>query len=141
MKLEKLYFVTFMYYTNCMNDTVSDYESNGHDLENTKYLNVGHEPFLIRECDILKYQKFGGGYRDIRFAGNLAVPESFDTLTDCADTGVTNVYDTSDSKSLLETFEDQAVKCGYPEPHFESGSAEISTSQYSSPNRTTIVSM
>ena len=65
--MEKVYEVEFMRYTNCMNDTVSD----GAEIGKTKYINVGKEPFLIKESDFPKYQKYGGGFRIVRFVGNI----------------------------------------------------------------------
>lgn len=66
--MEKVYEVEFMQYTNCMNDTVCD---NNEELGKRKYLIVGKEPFLIKESDFPKYQKFGGGFRIVRFVGNI----------------------------------------------------------------------
>lgn len=66
--MEKVYEVEFMQYTNCMRDTVSD--GNGFD---SKYINVGKEPFLIKESEFERYMKFGGGFRIIRFVGNMEV--------------------------------------------------------------------
>ena len=67
--MEKVYEIEFMRYTNCMNDTVSD----GGELGQTKYITVGKEPFLIKESDFPKYQKYGGGFRIVRFVGNIEV--------------------------------------------------------------------
>lgn len=68
--MEKVYEVKFMQYTNCMNDTVSDDEK---ELGKGNYLSVGREPFLIKESDFPKYQKYGGGFRIIKFVGNIEV--------------------------------------------------------------------
>ena len=69
MKLEKVYAVTFMQYTNCLNDTVSD---NNKDWTKLRYLNVGHN-FLIKESDIEKYRVYGNGYRSLTFIGEIEV--------------------------------------------------------------------
>lgn len=69
MKLEKVYAVTFMQYTNFMNDTVSD---NNKDWSKLNYLNVGQN-FLIKESDIEKYRVYGGGYRSLTFVGEIEV--------------------------------------------------------------------
>lgn len=66
--MEKVYEVEFMRYTNCMKDTVSD----GGEIGNTKFINVGKEPFLIKESEFDHYKKFGGGFRIIRFVGNIS---------------------------------------------------------------------
>ena len=66
--MEKIYEVEFMQYTNCMNDTVSDGET---EIGKVKYIDVGREPFLIRESDFDKYKKFGNGFRIVRFVGNM----------------------------------------------------------------------
>lgn len=65
--MEKVYEVEFMRYTNCMKDTVSD----GAEIGKTKYIEVGKESFLIKESDFPKYQKYGGGFRIVRFVGNI----------------------------------------------------------------------
>lgn len=70
IKVEKVYEVEFMQYTNCMNDTVSDGEK---EIGKVTYIHVGREPFLIKESDFPKYQKFGGGFRIVRFVGNIEV--------------------------------------------------------------------
>ena len=51
-----------------MNDTVSNGET---EIGKAKYINVGTEPFLIKESDFPKYQKYGGGFRIVRFIGNM----------------------------------------------------------------------
>ena len=71
MMLEKVYAVEFMVYTNCLNDTVSDWDGKGSpSLKDIKYLAVGHN-FLIKESEIEKYRKFGQGYRNLKFVGEL----------------------------------------------------------------------
>lgn len=65
-KLEKIYAVEFMNYTNYSHDTVCD-ESTG------IYLGVTKNPFLVRESDLPKYQKYGEGYREIKYVGNMEV--------------------------------------------------------------------
>ena len=68
INVEKVYEVEFMQYTNYMKDTVSDGET---EIGKAKYIHVGKEPFLIKESDFPKYQKFGGGFRIVRFVGNI----------------------------------------------------------------------
>lgn len=68
--MEKVYEVKFMQYTNCMNDTVSD-RTEDSDIREIKYLHIGKEPFLIKESELSKYAKFGGGFRNIKFVGNI----------------------------------------------------------------------
>ena len=62
--MEKIYQVEFLSYTNCMRDTVWSEEDN-------KYLDIGKEPFLIRESEFSEYMKFGNGFRIVKFVGNL----------------------------------------------------------------------
>lgn len=66
--MEKVYEVEFMNYTNCMRDVVSNDEK---EIGNMKYIDVGKEPFLIRESEFDKYMKYGGGFRIVRFVGNI----------------------------------------------------------------------
>ena len=66
--MEKVYEIEFMQYTNCMKVTVCDEEK---ELGKGQYLHVGREPFLIKESDFPKYQKYGGGFRIVRFVGNI----------------------------------------------------------------------
>lgn len=68
--LEKVYAVEFMEYTNCMRDTVSD---GNKDLGQARYINIGKEPFLIRESELDKYRIYGGGFRSIEFVGNIVI--------------------------------------------------------------------
>lgn len=67
--MEKVYEVEFMNYTNYMRDTVSN---GAKEIKDTEYINVGKEPFLIRESEFDKYMKFGGGFRIVRFVGNIS---------------------------------------------------------------------
>lgn len=66
--MEKIYEIEFMSYTNCMKDTVGNMAD---EIKDTKYINVGKEPFLIKESDFEKYRKFGNGFRIVRFVGNM----------------------------------------------------------------------
>ena len=68
--MEKIYEVTFMEYTNCMENTVSNQAK---EIGDMKYITVGEEPFLVRESELDKYSTYGGGYRSIRFVGNIMV--------------------------------------------------------------------
>ena len=67
--MEKIYEIEFMEYTNCTRDTVS----NGAEIGKTKYIDVGKEPFLIKESEFDKYMKFGKGFRIVKFVGNMEV--------------------------------------------------------------------
>ena len=68
--MEKVYEVEFMEYTNCMRDTVCNkYKENG----DMRYITVGKEPFLVRESELEKYMAWGGGFRIIRFVGNIII--------------------------------------------------------------------
>ena len=71
-KREKVYTVEFMGYTNITKNTVSTYYE-GCDKATIEYLDVSNGPFLIKESDLDKYKKFGGGYRDIHFVGYIEV--------------------------------------------------------------------
>ena len=73
VKLEKVYKVTFMQYTNAMKDTVSDWDGKGHSLADCEYLDVGKESFLLRESQLEYYRKFGKGYRNIEFVGQIPI--------------------------------------------------------------------
>ena len=75
-KLEKVYAVEFMQYTNCLNDTVCDWDgSYSTSLKNHHYLDVGKEVVLIKESDLEKYRKYGQGYRNCEFVGNIIIDE------------------------------------------------------------------
>lgn len=76
VKLEKVYKVTFMQYTSVMKDTVSDWDGKGHSLADCEYLDVGKESFLLRESQLEYYRKFGGGYRNIEFVGQIPISEN-----------------------------------------------------------------
>lgn len=74
MSTEKIYAVRFRQYTNCLQDTVSNTKSDDHlmeDLKDTKYLNVGKDPFLIRESEFEKYKEFGDGFESLTYVGQL----------------------------------------------------------------------
>lgn len=76
MKTEKIYSVTFRWYTNCLNDTVSDWDGNSVELDpHTKYIDVGKDPCLVRESDLSYFQKFGGGFDTVKFVGVLHIPD------------------------------------------------------------------
>lgn len=66
--MEKIYEVEFMQYTNCMRDTVSNMADK---IKDTKYINVGKEPFLIKESEFDKYKGYGNGFRIVKFVGNI----------------------------------------------------------------------
>ena len=71
MKKEKVYCADFMEYTNCTRKTVAKYGPDK--FKDTEYLDVGSEPFLVKESDIDKYKEFGGGYRSLVFVGFIEV--------------------------------------------------------------------
>lgn len=66
--MEKVYEVEFMEYTNCMRDTVCNRYK---EIGDIKYITVGKEPFLVKESELDKYSAYGGGYRSIKFVGNI----------------------------------------------------------------------
>jgi len=68
--MEKIYEVEFMNYTNAMGDTVSDGEK---EIGKAKYIHVGRQPFLIKESDFQNYMKYGGGFRIVKFVGNMEI--------------------------------------------------------------------
>lgn len=82
IKKEKVYSVEFMEYTNCMKDTVSDIDRNElcTDWSKANYLEVGNS-FLVKESDIQKYQKYGGGYRSLTFVGWIEIPEEKESFS------------------------------------------------------------
>lgn len=74
--LEKVYAVEFMSYTNCLRDTVSDWNGISSFTGKEKYLTVkGPNEFLVKESDLEKYRKYGQGYKNIRFVGWMDVKE------------------------------------------------------------------
>lgn len=68
--MEKVYEVEFMTYTNCMKDTVSNMKK---EIGDMRYIDVGKEPFLVRESELEKYMAYGNGFRIIRFVGNIVI--------------------------------------------------------------------
>ena len=66
--MEKVYEVEFMTYTNCIRDTVSNMTK---EIGDMRYITVGNEPFLVKESELDKYSVYGGGYRRIKFVGNI----------------------------------------------------------------------
>ena len=70
--LEKIYSVEFMTYTDCLKDTVSDWDGKSSSIKDIKYLKVP-EPFLVKESDLDKYRTYGGGYRNTKFVGYMEV--------------------------------------------------------------------
>lgn len=75
---ELVYIVDFMNYTNSSRTTVSDVRPEDYgklnSLSDATYLEVGHEPFLVRESELQYYSKFGGGYRSIKQVGYIEIP-------------------------------------------------------------------
>ena len=68
--MEKVYEVEFMEYTNGLRDTVRNKYK---EIGDMKYITVGEEPFLVRESELEKYMAWGGGFRIIRFVGNIVI--------------------------------------------------------------------
>lgn len=74
MNKEKVYHVEFMEYTNAVKDTVAKYtDVPNSTIPHAEYLNVGVEPFLVKESDIQKYKDFGKGYKVLMFVGYIEV--------------------------------------------------------------------
>ena len=72
--LEKVYAVDFMAYTNCLNDTVSDWDGVSSFTGKEKYLTVkGPKVFLVKESDLEKYSKYGQGYKNLTCIGWMEV--------------------------------------------------------------------
>ena len=74
-KKVKIYSVKFIRYTDYSRDTVSN---DAEEIKDSIYLDVGTEPFLIREDQIEFYKQFGGGIASLTFVGNLAVGDEDD---------------------------------------------------------------
>lgn len=66
--MEKVYEVKFMSYTNSSKDTVSN---DAEDFKDRKYIDIGKEPFLVKESEFEKYKQYGNGFRIVRFVGNI----------------------------------------------------------------------
>ena len=66
--MEKLYAVEFMQDAYCFNDTISD---NNEDASKKEYLYIGTDPIFIKESDLVKYMKYGNGFKFIKFVGNI----------------------------------------------------------------------
>lgn len=68
---EKIYEVEFLQYTNCMKDAVWCEDDD-------TYMDIPkNSSLLVKESDLSKYQKFGGGYKSTKFVGML-VPSNQD---------------------------------------------------------------
>ncbi len=80
MKTEKIYEVEFMYYTGYSRDAVSS--NPGEVKRDTKYLDTSASPFLVRESDLYIFQKYGGGFRNLRYVGTLHIPDEKDIVPD-----------------------------------------------------------
>lgn len=68
--LEKVYSVTFMEYTNVLQNTVSDKNP---DRSKVRYLDVSGYSFLVCESKLDTYRKYGNGYKDVKFVGYMYV--------------------------------------------------------------------
>lgn len=84
MKYIKIYQVEFLQYTNCFKDTVSNGNNDSvfTSKSPSKYLDVGHEHFLVVEDDLPYFKQFGGGFRSVEFVGRLAVRDKPDEFED-----------------------------------------------------------
>ena len=102
MKLEKVYKVTFMQYTNALKDTVSDWDGEYDTLGDSNYLEVGKEPFLLRECELQKYQKYGGGFRSIEFVGNIPIFYGVDVAIHTVESNPTTLHPGSDHNTTAD---------------------------------------
>ena len=56
-----------MQYTGCFDDTIS----NDNEDTDKKHLYVGEDPKFIKESDLVKYMKYGNGFKSIEFFGNI----------------------------------------------------------------------
>ena len=88
MKLEKIYDVEFMHYTSYSHDAVSS--NPGEVKKDTKYLDTSASPFLVRESDLHIFQKYGGGFRNLRYVGTLHIPDEKDIVSDTESLTVIN---------------------------------------------------
>lgn len=118
MKREKIYAVTFIRYTNALNDTVSDWDGECDPLKaDTKYLDVKQHPCLVKESDLAYFQKFGGGFECIKLVGYLY--ESEYPVISVDSTAVDFNINTSEiAKKIQEAMKDQHVDTPY---HVEIG--------------------
>lgn len=69
---EKVFSVDFMYYTDLLETTVctEPEEKNGvKNYADCEYLEV--RDLLVRETELYKYKKYGGGFRNLHFVGYL----------------------------------------------------------------------
>ena len=71
MKKEKVYHAEFMEYTDTIKNTVAKYGTDK--FKDVEYLDVGPDPFLVKESDLDKYKEFGGGYKLLMFVGFMEV--------------------------------------------------------------------
>lgn len=68
-RAEKIYKVEFMEYTDIFKDTVSN---NAKDLKDKRYFEIGHDPLLVRESELVEYMTtWGKGIRRVEFVGNM----------------------------------------------------------------------
>lgn len=57
-----------MQYSDYMNRSVCNGTK---EIKDSKYIDVGKEPFLIKESDLDRYREYGGGFRSLKFIGNI----------------------------------------------------------------------
>ena len=69
---EKVYAVEFMQYTNCMHDCVDDEKTS--DMLSLP----SHSTFLVRESELDKYRRFGGGYKSTNYVGVMVFNDKND---------------------------------------------------------------
>lgn len=68
IKEEKIYLVTFNAYTNCLNDTVSNGET---EIDKLKYINIPEGGLLVKESELDKYAAYGNGFASIKYVGSI----------------------------------------------------------------------
>lgn len=69
VKLEKVYSIDFMEFTDLLCSSVSTHSSK--DGLHEEYLDVRKSPVLILESDLAKFQKYGEGFRNVKFVGYI----------------------------------------------------------------------
>lgn len=79
MKLEKVYEVRFLKYEydkDWKHKTVIS--RNSESSEELEKLDVGSQPFLVRESQLSYFREFGEGIESIKFVGNTCSPFDID---------------------------------------------------------------
>lgn len=111
MKTEKIYEVEFMIYnTSYSHDAVSS--NPGEVKKDTKYLDTSASPFLVRESDLHIFQKYGGGFRNLRYVGTLHIPDEKDIVPDTESLTVINDCTTSNCIDNCAELDKNALHIG-----------------------------